>query len=63
MQTVVKIGRSSIAVKISAFSRRQRTGDDIKVTEGLFTYVAVDAEGKSRPVSSTPRDTQADVEP
>jgi acyl-CoA thioesterase YciA len=59
---VVKIGRSSIAVKISAFSRRRRTGDDIKVTEGLFTYVAVDAEGKSRPVSSTPRNTQVDVE-
>jgi acyl-CoA thioesterase YciA len=50
---VIKIGRSSIAVKISAFSRRQRTEDDIKVTEGLFTYVAVDAKGKSRPIAFT----------
>ena len=49
---VVKIGRSSIAVKISVFACRGRTGEDIKVTEGLFTYVAVDAKGKSRPVSS-----------
>jgi len=47
---VVKIGRSSIAVKISAFARRARTGEEIKVTEGLFTYVAVDPNGKSRPV-------------
>jgi acyl-CoA thioesterase YciA len=49
---VVKIGRSSIALKISAFARRGRTGEDIKVTEGLFTYVAVDAKGKSRPVQA-----------
>jgi acyl-CoA thioesterase YciA len=48
---VVKIGRSSIAVKIDAFACRALTGEDIKVTEGLFTYVAVDAKGKSRPVS------------
>jgi acyl-CoA thioesterase YciA len=40
---VIKIGRSSIAVKISVVARRGRTGNDIKVTEGLSTYVAVDA--------------------
>lgn len=50
--TVVKIGRSSIVVKIKAFVRRPRAGEDIKVTEGLFTYVAVDAKGKSRPVQA-----------
>jgi acyl-CoA thioesterase YciA len=49
---VVKIGRCSIAVKISAFARRGRNGEDIKVTEGLFTYVAVDAKGKPRPVQA-----------
>jgi acyl-CoA thioesterase YciA len=54
---VVKIGRSSIVVKISAFARRGRTGEDFRVTEGLFTYVAVDANGKSRPVSGASRDT------
>ena len=60
---VVKIGRSSIAVKISAFARRARTGEEIKVTEGLFTYVAVDEKGKSRPVPSASGDTQTDVAP
>lgn len=47
---VVKIGRTSIAVKIKAFARRGRGGQEIKVTEGLFTYVAVDSAGRPCPV-------------
>jgi acyl-CoA thioesterase YciA len=49
----IKIGRSSITIKINAFARRGRTGEDIEVTEGAFTYVAVDTEGKPRPISSS----------
>ena len=37
-------------MKIKTFARRGGTGEIIEVTEGLFTYVAVDGEGKSRPV-------------
>lgn len=48
---IVKIGRTSMTVQIQAFARRGRTGEKIKVTDGLFTYVAVDSEGKSRPVA------------
>jgi acyl-CoA thioesterase YciA len=47
---IVKIGRTSITVKIEVFARRGRTGEKIEVTDGLFTYVAVDSEGKPRPV-------------
>ena len=47
---IVKIGRTSMTVKIKTFARRMRTGEIIEVTEGLFTYVAIDAEGKPRPV-------------
>jgi acyl-CoA thioesterase YciA len=47
---IVKIGRASMTVKIEAFARRGRSGEKIGVTEGLFTYVAVDSDGKSRPV-------------
>lgn len=47
---IIKIGSSSITIKINVFARRERTGEDIEVTEGLFTYVAVDAEGKPRPI-------------
>jgi acyl-CoA thioesterase YciA len=47
---IVKVGRTSITVKVEAFARRGRTGDKIQVTEGLFTYVAVDTKSKPRPV-------------
>jgi acyl-CoA thioesterase YciA len=47
---VVKVGRTSITVEVEAFARRERSGEAIKVTEGVFTYVAVDAESKPRPV-------------
>jgi acyl-CoA thioesterase YciA len=52
---IVKIGRSSMTVKIEVFARRGRTGENIDVTEGLFTYVAVDSEGKPRPIIEPPR--------
>lgn len=47
---IVKIGRSSMTVQIQAVARRGRTGETVEVTKGSFTYVAVDSEGKSRPV-------------
>jgi acyl-CoA thioesterase YciA len=47
---IVKIGRTSMTVKIQAFAHRGRTGEKIEVTEGLFTYVAVNSEGRPRPV-------------
>ena len=47
---IVKVGRTSITVKVEAFARRGRSGEKIQVTEGLFTYVAVDLESKPRPV-------------
>jgi acyl-CoA thioesterase YciA len=47
---IVKTGRTSTTVKIQAFARRGRTGEIIEVTEGLFTYVAVNSEGRPRAV-------------
>ena len=47
---IVRIGRSSIAVKVDTFATRFRTGETVKVTEGLFTYVAIDENRKPRPV-------------
>ena len=47
---IVKIGRTSMTVKIQAFAHRGRTAEKIEVTEGLFTYVAVNSEGRPRPV-------------
>jgi acyl-CoA thioesterase YciA len=47
---IVRIGRTSIAVRVETFATRYLTGDTVKVTEGLFTYVAIDASRKPRPV-------------
>ena len=51
---IVKIGRTSMTVKIQAFAHRGRTGEKIAVTEGLFTCVAINSEGKPRPVVDPP---------
>src|SRR5215468_4034887 len=47
---IVKVGRTSITVEVEAFARRDRSGEAIKVTQGVFTYVAVNAQSKPRPV-------------
>ena len=47
---ILKVGRTSITVKVEAHARRDRSGKQIQVTEGVFTYVAVDSESKPRPV-------------
>jgi acyl-CoA thioesterase YciA len=47
---IVKVGRTSITVEVEAFARRDRSGEAIKVTQGVFTYVAVNAQSRPRPV-------------
>jgi acyl-CoA thioesterase YciA len=47
---VVKIGRTSIAVHVEAWARRGFGNERIKVTEGLFTFVALGPDRKPRPV-------------
>lgn len=47
---VISTGRTSIRLKVEAY-RRERHGDDkIKVTEAIFTFVALDEQGKARPL-------------
>jgi acyl-CoA thioesterase YciA len=47
---ITKVGRTSMTVRVEAW-RRSRTGDTrSKVTEGIFTFVAVDENRKPRPV-------------
>jgi acyl-CoA thioesterase YciA len=47
---IVSIGRTSITVKLESWVRRGTGEEKIKVTEGIFTYVAVDRERRPRPV-------------
>jgi len=51
---VVKVGRSSIAVKVEAWVRRGLSEERIKVTEGLFTFVAIGTDRRPRPVPHEP---------
>ena len=47
---VVKVGRTSMTIKVDTYVIRARTMEEVKVTEGHFTMVAIDAEGRPRPV-------------
>ena len=49
---IQKVGTTSITVGIESWVRRGAGEGQIKVTEGVFTYVAVAADGHPRPVSS-----------
>src|ERR1700760_1250042 len=47
---IVKVGRTSITVKIDTWVRRNLEGERIKVTEGTFTYVAIGPDRKPRAI-------------
>lgn len=42
---VARVGRTSIAIHVETWVRRNRHDPPLKVTEGLFTYVAVNNAG------------------
>jgi len=49
--SLTRIGRTSIAVKVEVYAERFGTkGKYMKVTEASLTYVAIDDNGKPRPV-------------
>lgn len=50
---IVKLGRTSITLKVESWARRGVGGAPIKVTEGLFTYVAISPERQPRPLPDT----------
>ena len=47
---VQKVGRTSMTIRLEAWVRRGMIGDHEKVTEAVFTLVALDAQGRPRPV-------------
>ena len=47
---VERIGRTSIAIRIEVVASRDRGTRQEKVTEGLFTFVALDENHRPRPV-------------
>jgi acyl-CoA thioesterase YciA len=49
--SVEKIGNTSITIKTESWVRRGIGNEQIKVTEGVFTYVRVGADGKPQPIA------------
>jgi acyl-CoA thioesterase YciA len=47
---VESIGRTSMKIHIEAWVKRFQTHDDEKVTDATFTFVAIDENGKPRPI-------------
>jgi acyl-CoA thioesterase YciA len=47
---VEKIGRTSMSIPVEVWVQRYMQTDQTRVTRGVFTYVAVDNEGKPVPV-------------
>lgn len=47
---VERVGRTSIAIRIEVVATRDRGTREVKVTEGLFTFVALDENHQPRPV-------------
>ncbi|MFE1602919.1 acyl-CoA thioester hydrolase YciA [Methylobacterium sp. ID0610] len=52
---VIQVGRTSMRIAIEAWARRFRTRHREKVTQATFTFVAIDDEGRPRPVPPAPQ--------
>lgn len=48
--SLLKIGRTSIRIKVDVWAQHEPERHRQRVTEGTFTYVAIDAKGKPHPV-------------
>jgi acyl-CoA thioesterase YciA len=47
---IERVGRTSIGIRIEVIASRARGKEQVKVTEGLFTFVALDEHHRPRPV-------------
>jgi acyl-CoA thioesterase YciA len=47
---VEKIGRTSMTIPVEVWVQRYMSGEQVRVTHGVFTYVAVDHDGRPIPV-------------
>ncbi|CAN5212288.1 MAG: acyl-CoA thioesterase [Pseudomonadota bacterium] len=47
---VERVGRTSMGVRIEVIAHRDRGATEVKVTEGLFTFVALDEQHRPRAV-------------
>lgn len=49
---VESVGRTSMKVRIEVIASRDRGATEVKVTSGLFTFVAIDDQARPRPIEA-----------
>jgi acyl-CoA thioesterase YciA len=47
---IVKEGRTSLRIEVEAWRRARASEETMKVTEAVFTFVAIDDSGRPRPL-------------
>jgi len=47
---LLSVGRTSMKIKVDAYRRPRESLEKTRVTEGTFTFVAIDSEGRPRAV-------------
>lgn len=51
---IVKTGNTSMTISVEVWVLRERDpSHNVKVTEGLYTYVSIDEQGNKRPLTDT----------
>jgi acyl-CoA thioesterase YciA len=55
---VERVGRTSMVIRVEAWARRFQTQAREKVTVATFTFVAIDAQGRPRPVPAEAAPTE-----
>lgn len=48
--SVERRGRTSLAIRVEVFARREKVVEEQRVTSGLFTFVALDGNHRPRPL-------------
>ena len=49
-----KLLGQGMTIKVESWARRKESGEYVKVTEGLFTFVKIDKDRKPQPVPAAP---------
>jgi acyl-CoA thioesterase YciA len=57
---IVRVGRTSLRIQVEVWRRERESEATRKVTEGLFTFVAIGADRRPRPIPSEVASPQED---
>jgi acyl-CoA thioesterase YciA len=56
---IERIGRTSITIAVETWTRPRESNHRVKVTQGVFTYVAIDLDRRPRAVDDKPEGASA----